>query len=397
MRVWPDDRWENVFSELLTYKYSSPPTSAQHPPSTVLSLIMSFFGFTQPTNAPGGASRFAGIPYVVGDELGSGSYASVYKARCMKTNTFVAMKAVELNEDGGLPANSMREVALMKEVCHPNVLGLLNFIPTAQDLLIFSELCEWNLREYMKQHGGRLTHETTQSFMSQLLSGLEYLHSKSILHRDLKSPNLLIKKDLQLKIADFGLSKVLILGPLQAYDVATLWYRSPDVLMGSRTYGTSIDMWSSGCLFVEMFLGDAPFRGKTEAEQLMYIVRVIGTPNQQVLDSIAPDYETEATKALLRGQRWDKTPWEVALPRWPGQALSLIDHLMQFDPAARISAADAVKHPYFSGDGREAAIAAAPVPHYNFQALTQAQALPQDQVLPRTRARRRAKKSGARN
>lgn len=72
--------------------------------------------------------------------------------------------------------------------------------------------------------------------------------------------------------------------------VATLWYRSPDVLMGSRTYGTSIDMWSSGCLFVEMFLGDAPFRGKTEAEQLMYIVRVIGTPNQQVLDSIAPDY-----------------------------------------------------------------------------------------------------------
>lgn len=137
----------------------------------------------------------------------------------MKTNTFVAMKAVELNEDGGLPANSMREVALMKEVCHPNVLGLLNFIPTAQDLLIFSELCEWNLREYMKQHGGRLTHETTQSFMSQLLSGLEYLHSKSILHRDLKSPNLLIKKDLQLKIADFGLSKVLILGPLQAYDV----------------------------------------------------------------------------------------------------------------------------------------------------------------------------------
>ncbi|OSX67908.1 hypothetical protein POSPLADRAFT_1043086 [Postia placenta MAD-698-R-SB12] len=271
---------------------------------------MSFFGFTQPTNAPGGASRFAG----------SGSYASVYKARCMKTNTFVAMKAVELNEDGGLPANSMREVALMKEVCHPNVLGLLDFIPTAQDLLIFSELCEWNLREYMKQHGGRLTHETTQSFMSQLLSGLEYLHSKSILHRDLKSPNLLIKKDLQLKIADFGLSKMLHTDVIA--QVATLWYRSPDVLMGSRTYGTSIDMWSSGCLFVEMFLGDAPFRGKTEAEQLMYIVRVIGTPNQQVLDSIAPDYSP---------------------------ALSLIDHLMQFDPAARISAADAVKHPYFSG------------------------------------------------
>lgn len=196
----------------------------------------------------------------------------------------------------------------MKELKHVNIVRLYDVIHTETKLVLIFEYCDRDLKKYMDAHGerGALDPATVRSFMYQLLKGTAFCHENRVLHRDLKPQNLLINKKGELKIGDFGLARAFgvpvntfsnevcrvvwtAYRGLRRSQVVTLWYRAPDVLLGSRTYSTSIDVWSCGCIFAEMISGVPLFRGRDNQDQLLHIMRIIGSPDDRTLRKISAD------------------------------------------------------------------------------------------------------------
>jgi len=184
-----------------------------------------------------------------------------------------------------------------------------------------------------------------KSFLYQLLKGVAFCHEHRVLHRDLKPQNLLINKKGELKLADFGLARAFGI-PVRSYshEVVTLWYRAPDVLMGSRKYSTPIDIWSAGCIFAEMATGRPLFPGSSVSDQLIRIFKIMGTPNEETWPGVSeladykadfPVYPTQPLASIVHGL--------------DEKGLNLISRMLQYDPNQRITAAAALKHPYFDG------------------------------------------------
>ncbi|KAJ3490135.1 hypothetical protein NLI96_g1642 [Meripilus lineatus] len=316
--------------------------------------------------------------YIQLEKLGEGTYATVYKGRSRTTNEIVALKEIHLDAEEGTPSTAIREISLMKELKHVNIVRLYDVIHTETKLVLIFEYCERDLKKYMDTHGdrGALDPVTVRSFMYQLLKGTAFCHENRVLHRDLKPQNLLINRKGELKLGDFGLARAFGV-PVNTFsnEVVTLWYRAPDVLLGSRTYSTSIDVWSCGCIFAEMISGVPLFRGRDNQDQLLHIMRIIGTPDDRLLRRIT----TEAAAPSGDGQqqagapkqypRYPKIPFQQVLPKASPQAIDLLERLLQFDPNKRITAADALNHPYFTSTAMTFPVpptgAMAP-PSYNF-------------------------------
>ncbi|TRM62400.1 kinase-like domain-containing protein [Schizophyllum amplum] len=194
---------------------------------------------------------------------------------------------------------------------------------------------------------GARSHQTpVRSFMYQLLKGTAFCHENQVLHRDLKPQNLLINAKGELKLGDFGLARAFGV-PVNTFsnEVVTLWYRAPDVLLGSRTYSTSIDVWSCGCIFAEMIQGVPLFRGRDNQDQLLHIMRIIGTPSMEQLQKMQKDSPEITLKTF---PRYPKLPFQQFVPKASADAIDLLERLLKFDPAERITAADALSHPYFT-------------------------------------------------
>eukprot|EP00124_Ichthyophonus_hoferi_P005780 Ihof_evm1s951 gene=Ihof_evmTU1s951 len=186
-------------------------------------------------------------------KLGEGTYGVVYKAQNRETGDVVALKRIRLDsEDEGVPCTAIREISLLKELKHPNIVRLYDVLHTEKKLTLVFEYCEQDLKKYLDSCGGEIDPQQVKSFLYQLLKGVAFCHDHRVLHRDLKPQNLLINKvpHGELKLADFGLARAFGI-PVRSYshEVVTLWYRAPDVLLGSRRYSTSIDIWSAGCIF----------------------------------------------------------------------------------------------------------------------------------------------------
>ncbi|OMJ27907.1 Negative regulator of the PHO system, partial [Smittium culicis] len=215
------------------------------------------------------------------EQLGEGTYATVFKGK-NRRGEIVALKEINLDPEEGAPSTAIREISLMKELDHPNVIKLLDVVHTESTLMLVFEYMEQDLKRYMDSHGeqGALDQFTVKWFMYQLISGIEYIHDFRVLHRDLKPQNLLINRG-QLKIGDFGLARATGIPVISfSNEVVTLWYRAPDVLLGSRNYTTSIDIWSAGCIMAEMLTGHPLFAGSNNEDQLLKIFRILGTPSE---------------------------------------------------------------------------------------------------------------------
>ncbi|KAI0344076.1 Pkinase-domain-containing protein [Trametopsis cervina] len=292
--------------------------------------------------------------YVQLEKLGEGTYATVYKGRSRTTNEIVALKEIHLDAEEGTPSTAIREISLMKELKHVNIVRLYDVIHTETKLVLIFEYCERDLKKYMDAHGdrGALEPNTVRSFMYQLLKGTAFCHENRVLHRDLKPQNLLINRKGELKLGDFGLARAFGV-PVNTFsnEVVTLWYRAPDVLLGSRTYSTSIDVWSCGCIFSEMISGVPLFRGRDNQDQLLHIMRIIGTPSEAVIRKITSE-AGDTTAVQKQFPRYPKIPFSQILPKASPQALDLLERLLQFDPHKRISAAEALNHPYFTAQGQ---------------------------------------------
>merc|ERR1712070_822288 len=228
------------------------------------------------------------------EKIGEGTYGVVYKAKNRLTGDLVALKKIRLEaEDEGIPSTAIREISILKELQHPNIVRLHDVIHTEKKLTLVFEYLDQDLKKFLDSSDGFDT-RTIKSSLYQLLRGVAFCHDRRVLHRDLKPQNLLINKDFELKLADFGLARAFGI-PVRSYthEVVTLWYRAPDVLMGSRKYSTPVDLWSVGCIFAEMVTGRPLFPGNNEADQLVRIFQILGNPTEETWPSLAdlPDYK----------------------------------------------------------------------------------------------------------
>ncbi|KAF9782467.1 Pkinase-domain-containing protein [Thelephora terrestris] len=283
------------------------------------------------------------------EKVGEGTYGVVYKARDVTSNEIVALKKIRLEaEDEGVPSTAIREISLLKELKDENVVRLLDIVHADNKLYLVFEFLDVDLKRYMEHgnHSGKpISLAITKKFTKQLTAGLLYCHSHRILHRDLKPQNLLIDKTDNLKLADFGLARAFGI-PMRTYthEVVTLWYRAPEVLLGSRHYGTAIDMWSVGCIFAEMVnRGNPLFPGDSEIDQIFRIFRIMGTPNEERWPGVSqlPDYKPTFPQ-------WPGADLASQLPSLEAQGVDLVKQLLVYDTSKRISAKRALVHPYFS-------------------------------------------------
>uniref|UniRef100_A0AAZ3RJU1 cyclin-dependent kinase n=1 Tax=Oncorhynchus tshawytscha TaxID=74940 RepID=A0AAZ3RJU1_ONCTS len=219
--------------------------------------------------------------YIKLDKLGEGTYATVFKGRSKLTDNLVALKEIRLEHEEGAPCTAIREVSLLKDLKHANIVTLHDIVHTDKSLTLVFEYLDKDLKQYMDDCGNIMSMHNVKIFLFQILRGLAYCHKRKVLHRDLKPQNLLINERGELKLADFGLARAKSV-PTKTYsnEVVTLWYRPPDVLLGSSEYSTQIDMWGVGCIFYEMAAGRPLFPGSTVEDELHLIFRLLGTPSE---------------------------------------------------------------------------------------------------------------------
>ncbi|XP_025838268.1 cyclin-dependent kinase 16 isoform X1 [Vulpes vulpes] len=289
--------------------------------------------------------------YIKLDKLGEGTYATVYKGKSKLTDNLVALKEIRLEHEEGAPCTAIREVSLLKDLKHANIVTLHDIIHTEKSLTLVFEYLDKDLKQYLDDCGNVINMHNVKLFLFQLLRGLAYCHRQKVLHRDLKPQNLLINERGELKLADFGLARAKSI-PTKTYsnEVVTLWYRPPDILLGSTDYSTQIDMWGVGCIFYEMATGRPLFPGSTVEEQLHFIFRILGTPTEETWPGILSNEEFKTynypkyrAEALLSHAPRSSCP----CGRLDSDGADLLTKLLQFEGRNRISAEDAMKHPFF--------------------------------------------------
>ncbi|XP_069427835.1 cyclin-dependent kinase 1 isoform X2 [Ovis canadensis] len=236
------------------------------------------------------------------EKIGEGTYGVVYKGRHKTTGQVVAMKKIRLeSEEEGVPSTAIREISLLKELRHPNIVSLQDVLMQDSRLYLIFEFLSMDLKKYLDSipPGQFMDSSLVKSYLYQILQGIVFCHSRRVLHRDLKPQNLLIDDKGTIKLADFGLARAFGI-PIRVYthEVVTLWYRSPEVLLGSARYSTPVDIWSIGTIFAELATKKPLFHGDSEIDQLFRIFRALGTPNNEVWPEVESlqDYKSTFPK-----------------------------------------------------------------------------------------------------
>jgi serine/threonine protein kinase len=279
--------------------------------------------------------------------LGEGTYGKVYKARSTRTGETVAMKQMKLDtQEEGMPSTAIREIALLKELSHANVVKLLDVFCKPSKLVLVFEFLENDLKKYMKSMSGRLAPSTVKNLAYQLCRGVEFCHANRIIHRDIKPQNLLIDNRMRLKLADFGLARAFTVPvPKYTHEVVTVWYRPPEILLGAALYSVPVDLWSIGCVLAEMATGAPLFAGDSEIDTIFKIFMKLGTPTEAVWPGVSdlPDFKPTFPQ-------WPRKQWSAirnTSQQVGPHGVDLLDELMCYDPKRRLSARAALQHQYF--------------------------------------------------
>lgn len=289
--------------------------------------------------------------------IDEGTYGRVFRARDIETGGIYALKQVKLaQEREGFPVTSLREISTLLSVRHPNVVNVREVVvgSTLDKIYMVMEYAEHDLRSVLDRMRHLYSQSEIKSLMMQLLLGVQHLHKNWILHRDLKTSNLLLTNEGVLKICDFGLARNYG-DPLVPYTpgVVTLWYRAPEILLGSPTYTPAVDVWAVGCIFAELVLMDALIQGKGELDQLSKMSQLLGSPREAIWPGFLelPNAKRIAFRAPERSRLREclvpKT-FSSRSAHITEKGVNLIERMLTYDPVARITAGEALEHPYFS-------------------------------------------------
>ncbi|KAL5240214.1 hypothetical protein ACI65C_007623 [Semiaphis heraclei] len=283
------------------------------------------------------------------NRIGEGTYGVVYRAKDSKSpvEKIVALKKVRMeNEKEGLPMSALREISLLLKCDHENIVRLQEVLVgrSLDSIFLSMEYCEHDLSSLLDNMATAFTESQVKCIFLQLLKGLKYLHSNFIIHRDLKVSNLLITDKGCVKIADFGLARFFGVPPKKmTAKVVTLWYRAPEVLLGSPKLTTAIDMWATGCIFAELLLHKPLLPGRTEIHQLDLICQLLGTPNA----SIWPEIDT---LPALKNFTLRPQPYNNIRPKFPwlsDAGIRLLNFLFMYEPSRRATAEECLQSSYF--------------------------------------------------
>ncbi|XP_055686872.1 cyclin-dependent kinase 10 [Lutzomyia longipalpis] len=281
------------------------------------------------------------------NRIGEGTYGIVYRARDTKTNEIVALKKVRMDQEkDGLPISGLREIMILKTCQHENIVQLREVVVgrSLESIFLSLEYCEQDLASLLDNMQTNFSESQVKCLILQVLRGVKYLHENFIIHRDLKVSNLLLTDKGTIKIADFGLAKHFgIPAKASTPQVVTLWYRAPELLLGSKIQSTAVDIWAVGCILGEL-LGHKPLLpGTTEIGQLELIVDLLGTPSDAIWPefSLLPAVQNFTLKQQPYNNLKQRFPWLSAA------GLRLLNFLFMYDPKKRATAEECIQSSYF--------------------------------------------------
>ncbi|KAH7105565.1 Pkinase-domain-containing protein [Auriculariales sp. MPI-PUGE-AT-0066] len=286
-------------------------------------------------------------------KVGEGTYGQVYKAS-NGGGGFVALKRIRMeSEREGFPVTAMREIKLLQMLSHENVLRLHEMMVHKGAVYMVLEYMDHDLTGVLCQKQFVFTAAHIKALCNQMLAGLAYLHHKGVIHRDLKGSNILLNNRGELKLADFGLARLYSKRRVADYTnrVITQWYRPPELLLGATEYGPEVDMWSCGCIMLELFTRKPTFPGDDEIHQLQVIYRLMGTPNT----TDWPELVDQPWYELVKPKEAIPSAFRSSFERWMSPAgLDLAEALLTFNPKKRVTAAGALRMPYFTTEEPQA-------------------------------------------
>ncbi|KAH8703671.1 cmgc/cdk/pitslre protein kinase [Talaromyces proteolyticus] len=296
------------------------------------------------------------------NHIEEGSYGLVSRAKDLVTGEIVALKKLKIDKSpDGFPVTGLREIQTLQRARHNNIVRLREIVMgnNMNDVYLVMDFLEHDMKTLLDDMQEPFLPSEIKTLLQQMISATEFLHSHWILHRDLKTSNLLMNNRGEIKIADFGMARYYGDPPPKLTQlVVTLWYRSPELLLGAESYGPEIDIWSVGCIFGELLTTDPLFQGKNEVDQLSKIFAVTGPPTQQIWPTFRslpnakslrlPPGSASSSGSLTNPPLLPRSKF----PYLTNAGLHLLSSLLALNPAARPTAAECLKHPYFREDPR---------------------------------------------
>ncbi|XP_075506002.1 cyclin-dependent kinase F-4-like [Primulina tabacum] len=280
--------------------------------------------------------------YKIIREVGNGTFGTVWRALSKQSGEVVAIKKMKKKYYSWEECVSLREVKSLRKMSHSNIVKLKEVIRENDILYFVFEYMECNLYQLMKDRGKLFSETEVKNWCFQVFQGLAYMHQRGYFHRDLKPENLLVSKDV-IKIADFGLAREINSQPPFTEYVSTRWYRAPEVLLQSPTYGPPVDMWAMGAIMAELCTLRPLFPGSSEANEIYKICSVIGSPTNnewpegiELANAISYQFPQVAGVHL-----------SSLIPGVSEDVINLITSLCSWDPCKRPTALEALQHPFF--------------------------------------------------
>uniref|UniRef100_A0A8C6WEM4 [tau protein] kinase n=1 Tax=Neogobius melanostomus TaxID=47308 RepID=A0A8C6WEM4_9GOBI len=280
-----------------------------------------------------GPDRPQEVSYTDIKVIGNGSFGVVYQARLIDNKRF-----------------KNRELQIMRKLDHCNIVRLRYFFYSSGEKkdevylnLVLDFVPETVYRVARQFNKAKSSPASPQVYMYQLFRSLAYIHSQGVCHRDIKPQNLLVDPETAiLKLCDFGSAKQLVRGEPNVSYICSRYYRAPELIFGATDYTANIDIWSAGCVLAELLLGQPIFPGDSGVDQLVEIIKVLGTPTREQIREMNPNY-TEFKFPQIKAHPWTK----VFKPRTPPEAIALCSRLLEYTPASRLSPLEACSHTFF--------------------------------------------------